>query len=132
MMGGRYNGGSTATAPALLIVSNKLRFYNSAGTGTYRTGATNINDGNWHQIYCIFEASATLDVYLDNVLDNGSLTGSIPASISTVAYALKVAVASNNATRYEGDIAVINIYDKALDASERLHNWDEYRGRYGL
>jgi len=52
---------------------------------TFRSSNIAVNDGNWHLISMVYDsAGPSLDVYIDGVLDNGSLTGTIPASLSAV------------------------------------------------
>ena len=52
----------------------------SSGAITQVFSSSNYNDGNWHNVTCIFIPSTSLSIYVDGVLD-GTNTTSIPASI---------------------------------------------------
>ena len=52
----------------------------SSGAITQVFSSSNYNDGNWHNVTCIFIPSTSMSIYIDGVLD-GTNTTSIPASI---------------------------------------------------
>ena len=52
----------------------------SSGAITQVFSSSNYNDGNWHNVNCIFIPSTSLSIYVDGVLD-GTNTTSIPSTI---------------------------------------------------
>ena len=60
---------------------NNLQFYVfNSNSATSISSSTDFNDGNWHNIVCIFKPSTYLRIYADGSLDAENTT-SIPASI---------------------------------------------------
>jgi hypothetical protein len=83
---------------------NNLQFYifNSNLLTEVQTSA-NYNDGNWHNVVCIFKPSTYLRIYVDGVLD-GENTTSIPATIDNNSANLTVgAILSSGSPIYEFD-----------------------------
>ena len=81
---------------------NNLQFYifNSNSLTEVQTSA-NYNDGNWHNVVCIFKPSTYLRIYVDGVLD-GENTTSIPATIDNDVANLTVgAIVSSGIPIYE-------------------------------
>jgi hypothetical protein len=100
----RFNGGS-ATA-----------------TGDYR-------DGNWHYAVGTHDG-ASPKIYVDGVLkDTGSNSSTSNSSLSVFIGAW--GVIATLAYFSEANIASVHIYNKTLDDSEVLQNYNATRGRYG-
>ena len=101
---------------------NNLQFYisNSNSLTEVQTSA-NYNDGNWHNVICIFKPSTYLRIYVDGVLD-GENTTSIPATIDNDAANLTVgAIVSSGIPLYEfsGNVDEVAIWnsDKSSDVA---------------
>ena len=93
---------------------NNLQFYifNSNSLTEVQTSA-NYNDGNWHNVVCVFKPSTYLRIYVDGVLD-GENTTSIPATIDNDAANLTVgAIVSSGSPIYEfeGNVDEVAIWN---------------------
>lgn len=110
----------TATGKAILDVRD------SVGTDYQATGATSINDGNWHYVVCLWNGT-TGSVYIDgNSTADG--TGTMPTASSwPYGYATIGAAKYNSSLTfqyYTGNIDEVGIWNRALSTSEmsQLYN----------
>ena len=93
---------------------NNLQFYisNSNSLTEVQTSA-NYNDGNWHNVVCIFKPSTYLRIYVDGVLD-GENTTSIPATIDNDAVNLTVGAIFSSSSpifEFEGSVDEVAIWN---------------------
>jgi uncharacterized protein (DUF1330 family) len=99
--------------------------------GDYRgvTGTSQVNDGDWHHIVAIRNASFDSNIiYVDGVKENGlsydytgSFNGSAPLNIGYLNL--------SGHYRYEGNVDEIAIYDRALSPSEIQNHYNSGTGR---
>jgi uncharacterized repeat protein (TIGR01451 family) len=111
----------------LSIQGSKLRFAISpTGTSvTYRDSTSNITNGTWSHVTGIYNnAAGTIDLYINGVLDNGTLTGSITSSIYDNTSPTRIGYNPANGY-FDGIIDEARIYNRALGANEinQLVNW---------
>lgn len=119
MILGRYNGGSTSTVPAIFLVGGELRIYLSNNTSTHRRVSSPINNGEWYNITFIFNgSSSTLDIYVDGVLSNGALVGTIPTSIPSSSADNMIGTSSNISAFFDGNIDEVSIYNTELSQQD--------------
>lgn len=66
----------------------------------------------------------TIDTYLDGTLDNGTQTGTIPATIFQSGDIFRIGNTGDSGVDFDGDIAEILIYNRALTSGEltSVHN----------
>jgi uncharacterized protein (TIGR02145 family) len=128
---GKDGSGSGTGGWAVDIGSNKLEFFgktSGAATAFSRSSSSNVNDDKWHHAVAVFTTSTTvisnntITIYLDGVLNQGTLT-------QTSTYA-----AGNNAMYLgnrggldyylDGYMDDVRIYNRALSAAEikQLYN----------
>ena len=118
-----------------ISTSNKvaLYVYATGGATSYRTSVASITTGSW--IYCVgvYDGSTpTLNMYMNGVLSNGALTGTIPASVSTGASTVVIGNANLGGFYFNGSMGQVSIYNRALSATEISTNFELLRGRYGI
>ena len=99
---------------------NNLQFYifNSNSLTEVQTSA-NYNDGNWHNVVCVFKPSTYLRIYVDGVLD-GENTTLIPATIDNDAANLTVgSIVSSGIPVYEfeGNVDEVAIFNTDQSAN---------------
>jgi hypothetical protein len=88
-------------------------------TAARRYNATAINANQWYHIVGVYNASnQTLDTYLNGVLDNGTLSGTIPASIYNSPQDATIGAYDTGGYFFGGKIDDTRIYNRALSASE--------------
>jgi hypothetical protein len=106
----------------------KYRIQTSA-LNTISGGA--ILDNNWHYCVMTFDSAANkFKVFEDStqVGSTATTSGALASSTSTV----YLATFANGAPFKSGFIPNIHIYNRALSASEVLHNYNALKSRFGL
>ena len=103
----------------------KIDFYTG---GTWYTAlGSNINNGLWHFI-AITVNSTTCNFYLDNYTTQIS----VAASTSNPTDTLFIGSTEGNSVFYSGNISQVQIYNRALSATEVLQNYNGLKSRFGL
>jgi hypothetical protein len=88
----------------------------SAGT---RYSATTDDIGNWYHVACVYNASSqTLDLYVNGVLSNGTLVGTVPTAAFNTTDSVSIGRRYNNSKNWDGLIDEPRIYNRALTAAE--------------
>ena len=97
----------------------------SDGTDSIRRYTnTTLKLNTWYHVTGVYNATAqTLDVYVNGVLDNGTLSGTVPSSQFNSSNNLQIG-AFNASGLFRGTIDDVRIYNRALSAQEvkRLYN----------
>ena len=96
--------------------------------GTLASGVGNLCDGNWHNI-CITWDGATSIIYEDNV---AVITASTPGTLNTATDNIYIGTDTLAGNPFQGEVANIQLYNRALSSSEVLHNYNALKGRFGL
>jgi hypothetical protein len=111
---------------------NKTASIYTYGSSTaYRASATVVGTGSW--VYCVGvynAATTTLNMYVNGVLDNGTLTGTIPASVAAGASTVVIGNVNSGSYFFNGVMGQLSIYNRALSAAEVAQNYNALRGRY--
>jgi fibronectin type 3 domain-containing protein len=111
------------------------QFKTSPDTGAHRFALAMTGPGNnwvqrnsniirqlntWYHVAAVFDAAArTLDIYVNGVLDNGILFGTVPASIANAGVNVNIGRRSGQSGyHFAGTIDEVRVYDHALSASE--------------
>ncbi|MCT4625095.1 MAG: LamG domain-containing protein, partial [Schleiferiaceae bacterium] len=105
-----------------LVVDNGLVAvaFNTAGGGNNVSGAISMNDGNWHHIAGVRNASTnTLSIFVDGVLDNSTGTTGIPV---TGTEPLNIGRFPTNIQYFDGQMDEVRIWGRALTQSDILTN----------
>ena len=110
-------------------------FYNTSGgyTGRSRTGALNQNE--WHCVGFTYDgskASSGVTLYLNGVAQSTTGYDSSYTGMSNVAPAFRIGAYTYSGANTNGNIGSIQLYNRALLASEVLHNYNALKGRFGL
>lgn len=98
-------------------------FYPGAGAA----GVT-LNDGNWHYIGATFDGT-NLRTYADGVLDNTS--GAITYSTTGQNNFIGKSNHTGNENYFNGNMGLVQFYNRALSGAEVLQNYNATKGRYG-
>ena len=101
----------------------------SATSGDLDSGIRMDADDNWHLLTSIYnEITQVAKGYIDGV---EVVSGNRP-SINTGSSSLVIGKHLTQSTYWEGYISNVHIYNRALSASEVLHNYNALKGRFGL
>ena len=98
--------------------TNKALFY--VMSECYRYSAKTITDDKWHYIVGVFDRSSiNIDIYIDGVLDNGSISSSQCSTIGNIPSG-SLSLASNG---FKGLIDEVKMYNEALTLSQIQANY---------
>ena len=106
-----------------------------AGTSNSVGTTTLPSVGVWHHIVATYNGGdktqlASWKVYVDGSSSNIQLTGSTGAVSNETIIGFRTGGSSAN--RFDGNIAQVSIYNRALTAQEVLQNFNATRSRYGI
>jgi hypothetical protein len=107
---------------------------NTWGGGIKETGSPfgrfiTLTDGQWH--YLAYRRQGTTHTIFGDGITNttsGTVTGT---ALDTTQMQIGLAVA-DSATVFNGNIPVVKVYNRALQDSEILQNFNALRGRFGI
>jgi hypothetical protein len=105
----------------------------SGGTRCAYTDASATINTNWHSLCIVWDnANTQYKIYLDTV-DVRNTNYGTPSVIQTTALIIggRLLNGSVNAA-FNGDIGPVQIYNRALSASEVLQNYNALKSRFGL
>jgi len=88
----------------------------NGGSATSVTSATDINDGNWHNVVAVFNPSTTMQIYIDGSLD-GENTTSIPASIDNDPVNFQIGRGGNGAYYMDGNVDEVAVWNSDQSAN---------------
>lgn len=123
----KYDAGGGQRAFTLYLSAGIPTFVVSSAlapfTGGVRAGATTLTAGTLYHLVAVFDPSANLDIYLNGALDNGALTGAIPASIANTTRSLLLGAGYNNSATpnvdwFDGRIGLVIVRTRALTATQ--------------
>ena len=109
----------------------------SSGFGWYYTPwSIGYNDNKWYHLVGVFGPTAVRAIYINATVQSGSVAGTMPATLfSNPSHALNIGKTSRgspNEYYHHGNISSVQIYNRALSATEVLQNYNITKGRYGL
>ena len=91
------------------------------GPSTLRYSTTVVALNTWYHVAGVYNAAAqTLDIYVNGVLDNGVLTGTVPSShvLPSVNTTIGKRLAGSAGYYFNGVIDNLRVYTRALSAAE--------------
>lgn len=98
------------------------------GTSAWNTTTATISHNTWYHVVGTYDKS-NMKIYLNGIYNNGTvLTEDINYSWSTI-----LSIGRKNATDgeyFNGNIAAIKLYNRALTASEILQNYNALKSRF--
>jgi hypothetical protein len=106
--------------------TTKNVWFGWSGT-TYLTSTTSVNNGVWRYISCQRTGDTTAEIYVDGILvaSGAGKTGS-----SNTAQTLDVGRINLAGRYFDGDISNVQLYDRALTATEVLQNYNSQQSRF--
>jgi len=101
---------------------------------TFSTNAVNagLDTSSWFQIVGTY-VSGTRMLYINGILKNSdSQTGTIATNNGGISIGVYGGYNGSRGYYYNGDIAIVKVYNKALSGTEILINYNALKGRFGL
>jgi hypothetical protein len=109
---------------------NKIQaFVYGSSINAFKSNST-LSTGVWYNIGFTYNGS-TNNIYLNGVLDNSvaATVGTIAASSANFIIGATYTIGSNP---FNGNVANVKLYNRALSASEILQNYNATKGRFRL
>ncbi len=121
---------------SLFQESNTIYWRQNFGTFnqliTTTTVPAGINTSSWFQVVGTF-ITGSRKLYVNGTLKNSdSQTGTIATNNGGMSIGAYGGYAGSRGYYYNGDIAIVRVYNKELSASEVLINYNALKGRFGL
>ena len=97
-----------------------FKLTNASGANMFRYGGTVLQANQWYHISGVYDATArTLDVYLNGVLDNGTLLGTVTSTQQNSPLNVNVGRRPGvSGFAFNGAIDEVRIYNRALSPTE--------------
>jgi hypothetical protein len=111
-----------------IINTNKIFWKINNNNSTAITTTSSLTVGLWYNIVGIYTGSQ-LAVYINGILDS---TTSDSTGINSNSTTLRIGEYQTTGNAYRGNIANIQIYNRALSSTEILQNYNATKGRFGL
>lgn len=117
------------------IASGKLRAQIYDGTNNANDENNNgptINDGNWHHVAAVFNRGGNIIFYKNGAATTGVSMASVTGETGTPSPYAAIGRRPGGSQYYDGKIACMHIYNKALSAAEIKQNFNAQRRRFGV
>jgi hypothetical protein len=99
---------------------------------TDTSSTAGLNTTNWFQITGTY-VSGSRKLYVNGILKNSdSATGTLATNAGGMSIGVFGGYSGSRGYYYNGDIAIVRVYNKELSASEVLTNYNSLKGRFGL
>jgi len=123
----KYSGGT-----GLWIQLNPSNRYVGFGWdgNNFMTSSTSVASGTWRYISCQRTSSTGGEIYVDGNLVMTS--SSLPTKSSDTAVQLDIGRINISGRNFNGNIASVKIYNRALTSTEIQQNFNALRGRFGI
>lgn len=92
-----------------------------------------IGTGAWFYCAGTYQGSSgTINVYVNGVLDQGSIIGTVPTALNSGTSTVVIGNVNSGSYYFNGSIGQVVIHNRALSAAEISTNFNLLRGRYGI
>lgn len=139
--GGGYSsivgkGTSDSDEEYCVLIHSSFLYFDVGTGGPYTQPSFTFNTNTWYNICCVHSrtlGTSSLSVYVNGILLSNTVVGptttpndnSLPVSIGSRFY-------NSSNGLFNGNIAQVSIYNRALSASEIKQNFNATRGRFGV
>jgi hypothetical protein len=127
---------SQAESPSFIPTPGKETFFLSIGNDQFGasavTGSLTPYVNNWVQLSATVNSTNLIRLYINAVEPSYSNQQNGPSSLSYTAGPFSIGVRNNNLEFLQGSISSVQIYNRALSATEILQNYNATKTRFGL
>lgn len=121
--------GGIANDFVLSILNNKASWF-TGDSGTTINSTTTINTGSWFYITVVKNGTNSIkELFINGILES---TGTSGTSTLTANPNINIGGNTLDSKYFNGKIAQVKIYNRALLATEVLQNFNAIKSRYGL
>lgn len=112
--------------------NNKLWWWNHANLDLLDDGSLTVSNTTWTNVAVTWNSSTkTANFYINGVLNSSKTNASIVEKASGSANFV-IGAMRNTSIPFDGNISLVNVYNRLLSASEIQQNFNATRGRYGI
>jgi hypothetical protein len=114
-------GWQLKTSPDTGVRTAAIQISSNGSDSIQRYSAGVLTPGVWYHVAGVYDAAArTLQIYVNGVLDNGVLSGSVPAAQFNAAFNVNIAqrTGAPGSFNFLGKIDEVHIFNRALTAAE--------------
>jgi hypothetical protein len=90
----------------------------------------NLTDGQWN--YLVSIRSGTTHILYGNGIANTTSNTVTSSALDSTTFSIGAWSGSENSQRFKGNIAVVQVYNRALSGAEVLQNYNAQKSRFGL
>jgi hypothetical protein len=131
-----FEKGTVNSQYSLFQESNTIYWRQNFGTFNQLITTTNtvagINKSSWFQVIGTF-ITGSRKLYVNGILKNSdSQTGTIATNNGGMSIGAYGGYSGSRGYYYDGNIAIVRVYNRELSASEILFNYNALKGRFGL
>jgi len=123
------SNGANGWSFALNTSTNKIDFYiaNNGGFGVEDFSTQTISNNTWYNVFVTYNGSNKI-IYINGVQDS-TFASSVNGNATT-----NWSIGSRNtgARNFQGNIAQVSIYNRALSTAEVSQNYNALKSRYGI
>ena len=120
-----YKLQTTSTGKVFPIFFSSNSAYNSF------EGNTVITNGDWQNLVATYTPSTSVKIYVNGILD-ATYTSGIPPFLDNDSVNLELGRKGDGNFYLNGNIAIAQIYNRALTSQEVLQNYNATKTRFGL
>jgi hypothetical protein len=103
------------------VRTGAIQISSNGSTSIQRYGATVLAVGTWYHLAGVYDSAArTLSIYVNGLLDNGVLAGTVPASQANAAVNVNIGQRTGypGSFNFLGTIDEVHVFGRALSAAE--------------
>jgi hypothetical protein len=131
-----FEKGQVNTQYSLLQESSYIRWRQNFTVGGFNnldiSAPTYINTSLWAQVVGTF-TSGSRKIYVNSILINSDTqTGTINTNTNGMSIGVYGGYNGGRGYYYNGNIAIVRVYNKVLTPAEVLNNYNTLKGRFGL
>ena len=118
----------------LALLSSYLAVWDRT-QNTWRYGSTQFSSNTWYHIAFVQESGTSMQFYVNGVPEGGNHTSfswSSSKSALITRYVGRYEYAGSYGRYFNGEIPIVQMYNRALSATEVLQNYNALKGRFGL
>jgi len=127
------NNGAASTGTSLItrLVSGagRVGFFYQGGTAVLSSTAT-LSLNTWQYVTTVYNGSGSVTFYINGVFDKTTSVGA--ATWTAVNSSPRIGTWFNGSYPFVGNISNVQIYNRALSASEIQQNYNALKGRFGM
>ncbi|MEK7560853.1 MAG: LamG domain-containing protein [Patescibacteria group bacterium] len=100
-------------------IQGRVQLSSTGSDSISRYSATTLALNSWYHVVGVYNAATlTLDIYINGSINNGTLVGSVPASVYNSTNDFSIGRTENSAGFFDGLIDDVRVYNRALSADE--------------